>query len=267
MIGRGIGFGFVTARDAVARVLLRLGVRPNTLSISGMIITAAAGVCYALGAARGFAWRLDPASGPNAYLMLAGALMVLASACDMLDGAVARLGNCKTAFGAFLDSTLDRYSDFVVYAGIAAAYALQEPANVTFVLLAMLAFFNSFMVSYARARAEDLIDSCTVGFWQRGERNAAILIATFACNIPALVVQQALLTALTVLKRILYARAVLAGKTPLTDPRKGGLGAKIRLWDWPRKTVPYDLVVGANIAWLIFAKFPPPDLIRHVLGL
>jgi len=268
MIGRGIGIGFATVRDALARVLLRLGVRPNTLTIAGMIITGAAGVCYALGSAGGFAWSLALAPGPNAYLPLAGALMVLASACDMLDGAVARLGNCKTSFGAFLDSTLDRYSDFVVYAGIAVAYALQSTPNATFVLLAMLAFFNSFMVSYARARAEDIIPACTVGFWQRGERSAAILIATFAGNIPALVVQQALLAALTVLKRIFYTRAVLQGKTPVTDPRKGGFWIKIRLWDWPRKTVPYDLVVGANIAWLIFARFSPGDfdLIRRVLG-
>jgi len=76
--------------------------------------------------------------------LLAGVLMVLASACDMLDGAVARIGNKKTTFGAFLDSTLDRFSDFVVYAGIAVYYAAASPANVTYCLLAMLAFFNSF---------------------------------------------------------------------------------------------------------------------------
>ena len=267
MIGRGVGAGFVAARDFLAKGLVRAGVTPNTLSLAGMVITAAAGVCYALGADRPFAWGLHPRAPANAYLLLAGALMVLALACDMLDGAVARLGNCKTRFGAFLDSTLDRYSDFAVYVGIAAAYACRNPANVTFVLLSMLAFFNSFMISYARARAEDLIESCRVGFWQRGERSAGILIATFAHNIPALVVQQAALPFLTVLRRILYTRAVLQGKSPPTDPRQGGFWLKARLWYWPRMTVPYDFVVGVNIAWLLFARFDAPDPLRSLLGL
>ena len=267
MIGRGIGAGFIAARDFLARGLVRIGATPNTLTLTGLAITVGAGVCYAIGSTRGFAWTLDLSAGVGAYLLLAGVLMFLALACDMLDGAVARLGGKKTTFGAFLDSTVDRYSDFAVYAGITAAYTLSRPANVTFVLLSMLAFFNSFMISYARARAEDLIDSCTVGFWQRGERSAAILIATFAHNIPALVVQQAALPLLTVLKRILHTRAVLMGKTPLTDPRKGNFWAKIRLWDWPRMTVPYDIVVGANIAWLIFADFAAPDPVRAILGM
>ena len=267
MIGRGIGAGFAIARDFIARGLIRIGVRPNGITMTGMCITFAAGVCYALGAGDAFAWSWRVGAGASAWPLTAAAMLILAMACDMLDGAVARLGDLKTTFGAFLDSTVDRYSDFAVYAGITAAYTLSRPANVTFVLLSMLAFFNAFMISYTRARAEDLIDSCTVGFWQRGERSAAILIATFAHNIPALVVQQAALPLLTVLKRILPTRAVLMGKTPLTDPRKGNFWAKIRLWDWPRMTVPYDIVVGANIAWLIFADFAAPDPVRAILGM
>jgi len=184
----------------------------------------------------------------------------------MLDGAVARLGDKKTRFGAFLDSTLDRYSDFAVYAGIAAYYALVVPGNITFVLLSMLALFNAFMISYARARAEDLIESCTVGYWQRGERSAAILIATFAHNIPALVVQQAALPLLTVLRRIFYTKAVLEGKNPIIDARKGGLWVKLRPWRWPRATVPYDVVSIANIAWLLFARIEAVDVLRRLAG-
>ncbi len=252
MIGRGIGTGFVTARDFLARRLIRLGVTPNLLTILGVILTSAAAVCYALGTGRGWAWSLDVAADRNAFLLLAGVLMILSSACDMLDGAVARLGAKSTPFGAFLDSTLDRYSDFAVYAGIAAAYAWRSPANITFILLSMLAVFNSFMISYARARAEDIIDSCRVGYWQRGERSAAILIGTFAYNVPALLTQQALLPLLTVVRRILYTRAVLNGKKPVTDPRKGSLLLKLRLWRWPRATIPYDFVTAVNIAWLIY---------------
>jgi len=265
MIGRTIGEGIAGARDVIARSLIRLGVTPNALTLVGMVITAGAGVCYAVGAGRGFAWGFDPAARDNAFLLLAGALLVLASACDMLDGAVARLGGQSSRFGAFLDSTLDRYSDFAVYAGIAAHYAWQRPANLTFVLLSMLALFNAFMISYTRARAEDLIDACRVGFWQRGERSAAILLATFAYNIPALVVQQVALPLLTVLRRVFYTRAVIGGRNPLTDPRDGGLWLKLRLWRWPRGTTPYDVAVAVNIAWLFFARIEASDVIRRLL--
>jgi CDP-diacylglycerol--glycerol-3-phosphate 3-phosphatidyltransferase len=266
LVGKAIGAGFAVARDAVARVLLRLHVHPNALTLTGMVITAAAGVCYAIGSNASAGWSLDRGAAANAYLPLAGALLVLASACDMLDGAVARLGNIGTRFGAFLDSTLDRYSDFAVYAGIAVSYAWGPAPNVTFVLLSMVAFFNAFMISYARARAEDLIPNCEIGYWQRGERSAAILIATFAYNIPALVVQQALLPLLTVIRRVMYTRNVINGVQVIEDPRQGGWWLKVRLWRYPRMTWAYDIVTATNIAWLIFACFEPRDLLREWLG-
>lgn len=234
--------------------------------MAGMVFTMAAGVCYALGSQSRFAWSLEPASEANAWLLIAGVMLLIASACDMLDGAVARIGNRATPFGAFLDSTLDRFSDFVVYAGIAASYAWSRPANITFILLSMAAFFNAFMISYTRARAEDLIESCKVGFMQRGERSAAILIATFAYNIPALVLQQSILTIGTVLRRMQYTKAVLEGKNPITDPRKGNIIHKLCLWSWPRMSLPYDIVVTINIAWLLLARFTPTDYLRELIG-
>ena len=267
MLGRAIGFGFSTARDHVARFLIRLGVRPNTLTLTGMVLTGAAGLCYALGAGRQFGWGLSPAATHNSYCLIAAALLILSSACDMLDGAVARLGNSNTRFGGFLDSTLDRYSDFAVFAGMAVYYTWQTPGNVTFVALSLLAFLNAFMISYTRARAEEVVTRCNVGYWQRGERSAAILIATFAHNIPALLVQQALLPMLTVLRRIGYTYAVINGRTPIEDVRQGGWWLKIRLWRWPRMSWPYDLVTGLNIAWLIFAPVPAADVLRDLLHL
>jgi len=266
MIGRIIGRAVSASRDAVARRLIRLGVPPNALTLAGMVLTAGAGVCYAIGAEKGFAWSWDPRAERGAYLFGALVLLLLASSCDMLDGAVARLGGKSTRFGAFLDSTIDRYSDFAVYAGIAVSYAFRQPANVTFILLCMLAFFNAFMISYTRARAEDLIESCAVGYWQRGERSAAILIATAAHNIPALVVQQAFLPLLTVLRRILHTRAVVGGARPIVDPRRDGLRLKLRPWRWPRGTVPHDLVTAVNIAWLMFVPVPSVDPLRRWLA-
>ena len=254
MIGRGVGFGFSTARDAIARGLVKVRVTPNALTLAGAAVTAGAGVCYALGAGRDYA-----------FLVWAAVLLIVASACDMLDGAVARIGGKASLFGEFLDSTLDRFSDFAIYAGIAIGYASLEPANITFVLLAMMSFFNSIMISYAKARAENLIESCPVGYWQRGERSAAVLIATFANNLPALLVQQATLPMLTVLRRIFYTKAVTEGKEVIVDPRQGGLWLKLHLWYWPRMSLPYDFVTGVNIAWLIFAPIGTVDLLGRLL--
>ena len=254
MIGRGVGFGFSTVRDTLARGLVKVGVTPNALTLAGAAVTAGAGLCYALGAGR-----------DNSFIMLGGVLLIVASACDMLDGAVARIGRKASVFGEFLDSTLDRFSDFAIYAGIAIGYASLEPANITFVLLAMLSFFNSIMISYAKARAENLIESCPVGYWQRGERSAAVLIATFANNLPALLVQQATLPMLTVLRRIFYTKAVTEGKEVIIDPRKGGLWLKLHLWYWPRMSLPYDFVTGVNIAWLIFAPIGASDIVGRLL--
>jgi len=266
MIGRAIGVGGSKARHALARGLIRLGVRPNTLTCLGLILTIVAGCAYALGAGEAFAWEFGIGQGASVWLLLAGLLVLLALICDILDGAVAREADQGTRFGAFLDSTLDRFGDFAVYAGIAVFYAAQPNANVTAVLLCMLAFFGSFMISYTRARAEDLIEACKVGFWQRPERSAAILIATFGYNIPALLLQQALLPMLTAIRRIDYTRRVLAGRRVYDDPRGGPWWMRIRLWRWPRATAPHDLAVAVNIAWLVFARFELDDPIGRCLA-
>lgn len=195
-------------------------------------------------------------------MLSAGAGLLLAAICDMLDGAVARIGDCATKFGALLDSTLDRFSDFAVYAAIAISYAMTQPANITFILLSMIAIFNAFMISYTKARAENLIRSCGVGFWQRGERTSAILIGILAQNIPALLVQQAILPFGTVVCRIAHARAALAGRSGSHDPSKS-LGAKLCPWSKGRGKLAYDLAVAANIAWLLFARFDATDWLRR----
>jgi len=229
---------------------VKLRVTPNALTLAGGAFTAGAGVCYAFGVGRGYG-----------FLVWAATLLILASACDMLDGAVARIGGKSSVFGEFFDSTIDRVSDFAIYAGIAIGYASLPTANVTFVLLAMLSFLNAVMISYSKARAENLIESCPVGYWQRGERSAAVLIATFANNIPALLVQQATLPMFTVLRRMLYTKSVTEGRKPITDPRKGGILLKLHLWYWRRMSLPYDFVTGVNIAWLILAPIGTSDLL------
>ena len=269
-IGSAIAFGFITARDFCARGLVRAGVSPNALTITGTGMTLLAACCLALGAGAGFAWNFRPgdlrAYQPNAYSILAGAFLILCCAGDMLDGAVARIGGQSTKFGAFLDSTLDRLSDFAIYMGISFYFLLR--GHITYTMLPFVAIFSGMMISYTRARAEDLIQHCTVGYWQRGERMAAVIIAVFSCNAPSLLWQQAFSPLFTAWARISYTATVAAGKTPQIDPRQGPWINRLKLWRYPRMTVPYDIVTGLNILWLIFAPIPVEwDPIRILLGL
>src|SRR5687767_12041849 len=87
--------------DPVARALLGARVRPNQLTVLGLSISALSAVAFAADRQR-----------------LAGLLLALAGALDILDGALARASDQASAFGAFLDSVLDRYSDLLVLAGI-----------------------------------------------------------------------------------------------------------------------------------------------------
>ena len=95
-------------------------------------------------------------------------MLFLAGFLDMADGQVARRVGRVTAFGAFLDSTLDRYSDLALYMGLVVYYTLI--GRTFYMALAAVAMASSFMVSYSRARAESLIPSCKVGFMERPER-------------------------------------------------------------------------------------------------
>jgi len=271
MIGSAIGRGVVALRDRIARALVAAGVSPNTLTMMGVAFTAAAGVCLALGAGAPLGWSLAAgplnAYQPNAYLLLAGVLMFFCAAGDMLDGAVARVGGKGTTFGAFLDSTLDRFSEFGVYLGIAFYFAVR--GNVTYTLLPLVAVFAGLMISYTRARAEDLIRFCTVGFWQRGERVVATMTAVFAYNVPILLWHQAILPMFTVWARIDYTRQVAAGKSPVTDPRESPrLLERLRLWRYPRRTLAHDVLALLNIVFLVLVRIPADaDPIAAVLGL
>ena len=252
MIGRSVGRFFSVLRDAFARGLVKCKVTPNTLTITGCFLNIATGICLAIGIKTSL----------PVYYILASFLLYWCAACDMLDGAVARIGGKGSKFGAFLDSTTDRVSDFALWAGIAFGYAWLDKPNLTFMLLAMIAFLNAFMISYTKARAEDLIEKCPVGYWQRGERFAAILIGVMSVNVGALVIQQAISPIFTWLRRANYTRLILAGKTPpvsAKDPNARWYH-KIQPWLYPRMSIPYDIITLANIAWLTWMPIDPEKL-------
>src|SRR5438270_11291466 len=137
--------------DPVGRTLFRLRLRPNHLTMIGMVISLVSAAAFITG-----------------RLRTAGLLLVAAGLCDMLDGSLARVSGQVTAFGAFLDSVIDRYSDIAVMLGIVVLYARMP--NPRGALLAMAGLAGSVMVSYTKARAESIGVECTVGMMERPER-------------------------------------------------------------------------------------------------
>lgn len=163
----------------VADVFARAGVHPNILSIAGLLLSVAAGVIYCHGRFFWAAW-----------------VVVLAGICDTLDGSIARQTNKKSDFGAFFDSTLDRYSDMFLFIGLAYYFAggrafLMPPqsgenleASPWIVIAIIFAIAGSFMVSYTRARAEGLGMGCKAGMMQRPERITLLVIGSLLGSIP-----------------------------------------------------------------------------------
>ena len=160
MISEVIGAACKRIIDVIVRTLVRSRINPNALTFIGLLINIGCAVLFGYG-----------------KFFAAGWLLVFANLFDMLDGQVARLRGRVTNFGAFFDSTLDRYSDIIVYVGIMIFYARDTVAHSTLlVALTGLALVGSVMVSYSRARAESLNITCKVGFLERPERVVLLII-------------------------------------------------------------------------------------------
>jgi len=254
-IGRRVG-GW---RDSLASRLVRFGVTPNALTIVGFLFSLTGSGFLTLAA--GAALPIDPfapAEAPRSWLpIVALAWYVLSAACDMLDGAVARLGNLRSQFGAVLDSTLDRASDTAVWCACVLYFA--RWGNVTYCLLAVLALSNAYLISYVKARAEDIIPDCTVGYWQRGERTLAVMIGVLTGHVQILLWQQALLPSLTALRRLTYTAAYLraqaAGLPPPQTGAASGVAKWIMPWRHPRGSIGFDICAAFHIVTLVLG--PP----------
>lgn len=147
--------GGLTSR--LGRMFHRLSVHPDTITVIGLLAVAGAAVLISQGE---FVW---------------GALvLVIGAPLDALDGAIARAMQRRDKFGAFWDSTLDRYADGFIFMGL--AYYYSGEANQTAVLLSMIALLGSILVSYTRARAEGLQVDCKVGLLTRMERIIIVLV-------------------------------------------------------------------------------------------
>ena len=262
---RSIGGAICAARDHVARVLLRLGATPNRLTFAGFFFTCAAGYCLARGASQQVPYYVV-APGPVGWWPLWAAIcIVLAGACDMLDGALARIGNLGSRAGAILDSTVDRFSDIAIFLACAVHFAILDRPSVTYQVLAVVAMANALLISYIKARAENLIPDCSVGYWLRGERVAAVLIGCACGHIPAVLWQLAVSGGFSVWRRATYAYHAVhtldAGGPPVVRGPVPGWRGRLQLWRHPRGSVPYDIVTGLHIAYIIVGPLLWPFLL------
>lgn len=191
-------------RDSMARAIIRARVPPNALTLAGPI--AMAFVLIPL--SRGDPWT-------------AGWLVLVAVSFDSLDGAVARASGGETDFGAYLDSVVDRYADMVLMLGLV-AYVLgsfaPEARNLWLAVWGV-GTLGTVGTSYARARAEKLIPACAVGFLERPERVVTVILGLLFGNLHLALLVLAVAGNVIAVQRILFTRAVLAGRPP-----KGRLG-------------------------------------------
>ena len=134
--------------------------------------------------------------------VVAGILLLLFAPLDALDGALARFTNKVSPFGAFLDSTLDRYGEIFIFLSLCYYFiAYNQPYQA---LLSFLGITGSLMVSYARARAEGVGFECKIGMFTRFERITFLIIALIFDLITVFLVVISVFTHLTAIQRILY---------------------------------------------------------------
>ena len=174
--------------EALMSALGRIPITPNQITVIGVALTFAAAVLAAL-----------------AHLRWAGVVLIFAGTFDILDGALARSSGRAYPYGAFLDSTLDRYSEGAIYIGLAAYFAgTSGPLQRWLLLATVAALAGSFLVSYVRARAQSLGFTCESGLFARPERVVATVVGLIfgGAVLYIVVFLLAILTNLTALQRI-----------------------------------------------------------------
>jgi len=197
MITRKIGDTLGRVLDAAVHGFAAAGINPNLLTFIGFGINLLAAYLFAYG-----------------YFRWAGATIILAGFFDMADGRVARLEGRVTPFGGFYDSVMDRYSDLCLLIGLLIYYGRIN--RFFYVSLVAVSMIGSVMVSYTRARAENVIPSCKVGFLERPERVVLIIIGALFDRMAPVLWLIAVLSNVTVIHRIIYTRQEARRQVPTT---------------------------------------------------
>jgi CDP-diacylglycerol---glycerol-3-phosphate 3-phosphatidyltransferase len=184
-VTRGIGLFFGRIINAIVGALALSRVHPNVLTFLGLLINIWAAFLFAGGK---FRWG--------------GIVLIGAGLFDMVDGRVARETNRVTRFGGFFDSVLDRYSDLGVLVGLLVYYASIN--RFFYVVLTAIVMTGTVMVSYTRARAENTIPRCKVGFLERPERVVLVIVGALFNRIAQVLWVIAVLSNITVIHRMIY---------------------------------------------------------------
>jgi CDP-diacylglycerol--glycerol-3-phosphate 3-phosphatidyltransferase len=190
--------------EAVARTLIRWKVSANWVTYLGLLLTIGVAVLAGLGEIR---W--------------AGVAYIVAAVSDALDGTVARVSGKGSRFGAFLDSTIDRFEESIVFVGLAIYYARVGGGHWEIPLI-LVAAIGSLMVSYTRARAESLDVACKVGFMERPLRVAVMIAGMILDQMLVTLIILAVTSLVTTLQRIVHVRRMTGGEPggwgPVKEP-------------------------------------------------
>ena len=209
------------AGEILARIFVALRLSPNAITLVGLAVTVVAGVLFGMGC-----------------LAAGGCVLIGACLLDSVDGLVARKTGRVTRFGAFFDSTIDRYSDLVLYGGLL-VFAVREAGNrewlVAPVAVIASAVAAGFLVSYTKSRGENMVGEIRQGYWGRVERLIILTIGVCVWRAPAALWILAVFPHITVIHRILIVKAklVLADRNRITmepsESRAGKSGQGRRL--------------------------------------
>ncbi len=180
----------------------RIRLKPDTLTALGVAVSVLAGVAFGY-----------------AELLLAGLLMMVAGFFDLIDGVVARNQGNASRGGAFLDSTMDRVSDLVIFAGL--GVLMTSRGSVAGTLLVFWALAGSFMTSYVRARAEAEIEELRAGYMERAERCVVLILGALTGWIQVALFVVALGSTLTTVQRIWIARRLIRAVDQSGQEEKG----------------------------------------------
>jgi CDP-diacylglycerol--glycerol-3-phosphate 3-phosphatidyltransferase len=183
--------------DPVVGALARLGVPPLAVTLAGLVLSLAAAAFIARGSLR-----------------IGGVILIVSGICDTLDGSLARRAGRESVFGAFIDSTIDRITEIAVFGALVIHFSEHGTGSGLAVIACLVAITGSFLTSYTRARAEGLGLACRVGWLERPERVALVVVGLLVGGTVLLVVLWflALFTMVTALQRVLHVRRLSAAK-------------------------------------------------------
>src|ERR1700678_905729 len=204
MLTRTIGRLLVWPIERLAVLVAATGIPPNVITWSALILNLWAGILFAAG-----------------RFAAAGGMMILAGLCDLLDGPVAGRQGRVSMFGGFLDSIFDRYADLILFLGLVVYYS--HVNRFGYAMLAGAAMAGSVMVSYAKARAESLVPTSEVGFWERPERLVLMILGALTNRMDVVLWILAIGPNITVIHRIIrtWQQTKVESRPPASPQRDG----------------------------------------------